>query len=236
MSSWLDNIGGSEAGSAVWALMIVLAVIVALAAMWRIYRGLTSGTFIAGGRNRKARLAVIDAAAIDSKRRVVLIRRDDVEHLLLIGGPTDVVVESRIDLAARSAEPLTGSRRPSQPDIAAATREQNKAQPRNAPSSPPPPAPAPPPSGEPVETTPTARPPQATVPTPRAAASQPPVSPAVAGASHTAPDIDPDLDRALRAELHDQSVPRPPSSTKDDTALEEEMEKLLGDLSSQTRR
>ena len=28
---------------------------------------------------------------------VVLVRRDDVEHLLLIGGPTDVVIESNID-------------------------------------------------------------------------------------------------------------------------------------------
>lgn len=49
-----------------------------------------------GGRERTRRLMVVDAAVIDTKRRVVLIRRDNVEHLVLIGGPTDVVIESRI--------------------------------------------------------------------------------------------------------------------------------------------
>ncbi len=42
------------------------------------------------------RLAVIDAAAVDGRRRLVLVRRDNVEHLLMIGGPTDVVVEPNI--------------------------------------------------------------------------------------------------------------------------------------------
>jgi len=32
------------------------------------------------------RLAVVDAAAVDGRRRLVLIRRDNVEHLLMIGG------------------------------------------------------------------------------------------------------------------------------------------------------
>ncbi|MGB8576221.1 MAG: flagellar biosynthesis protein FliO, partial [Pseudolabrys sp.] len=39
------------------------------------------------------RVAVIDAAAVDRRRSVVLIRRDNIEHLLMIGGPTDVVIE-----------------------------------------------------------------------------------------------------------------------------------------------
>ena len=47
-------------------------------------------------RNRQPRLAVIDAASVDGRRRLVLIRRDNVEHLLMIGGPTDVVVETNI--------------------------------------------------------------------------------------------------------------------------------------------
>jgi hypothetical protein len=40
----------------------------------------------------------MDATAVDSHRRLVLVRRDDVEHLILIGGPTDVVVEQNIRL------------------------------------------------------------------------------------------------------------------------------------------
>ena len=42
------------------------------------------------------RLAVIDAAAVDGRRRLVLVRRDNIEHLLMIGGPSDIVVEPNI--------------------------------------------------------------------------------------------------------------------------------------------
>lgn len=51
-------------------------------------------------RGRQPRLAVIDAATVDGRRRLVLIRRDNIEHLLMIGGPTDVVVEQNIVRAA----------------------------------------------------------------------------------------------------------------------------------------
>ena len=61
-------------------------------------------------RGRMPRLAVIDAAAVDGRRRLVLVRRDNVEHLLMIGGPSDIVVETNIvrampgrDMAPRPA-------------------------------------------------------------------------------------------------------------------------------------
>ena len=74
----------------------------------KLVRSLTFGTFVAGGRNRKTRLAVMDATAVDSHRRLVLVRRDDIEHLLLIGGPTDVVVERDIRLVSARRPALTG--------------------------------------------------------------------------------------------------------------------------------
>ncbi|MGF9567338.1 flagellar biosynthetic protein FliO [Neorhizobium sp. JUb45] len=52
--------------------------------------------FLRGGKNRQPRLQVLDAAAVDARRRLVLVRRDDVEHLIMIGGPTDIVIESSI--------------------------------------------------------------------------------------------------------------------------------------------
>jgi hypothetical protein len=52
------------------------------------------------------RLAVIDAAAVDGRRRLVLVRRDNVEHLLMIGGPTDIVVEPNIVRATPSRDAL----------------------------------------------------------------------------------------------------------------------------------
>ncbi|WP_234052282.1 MULTISPECIES: flagellar biosynthetic protein FliO [unclassified Xanthobacter] len=51
----------------------------------------------ASGRGRAGpRLAIVDAISIDPRRRLVLVRRDDVEHLVLTGGNNDVVVEQNI--------------------------------------------------------------------------------------------------------------------------------------------
>ena len=65
-------------------------------ALWLVLRfgrgRLSNGT----GRGRQPRLAVLDQAAVDKRRRLVLIRRDNVEHLILIGGATDVVIEQQI--------------------------------------------------------------------------------------------------------------------------------------------
>ena len=40
------------------------------------------------------RLAVMEHALVDRQRTLVLIRRDDVEHLIMTGGPVDVVIET----------------------------------------------------------------------------------------------------------------------------------------------
>lgn len=88
------------------AAVVVLLGLLCLALVLWIIRGRPSSPFIRGGRNRAPRLAVLDAAAIDTRRRLVLIRRDDVEHLLMIGGPTDIVIETRIALpSADHAQP-----------------------------------------------------------------------------------------------------------------------------------
>src|SRR5712691_5036102 len=70
----------------------------------------------AGGRGRQPRLAVIEGAAVDGRRRLVLIRRDNVEHLLIIGGPTDVVVEQNIVRAAGAPREMAPARPPAAPD------------------------------------------------------------------------------------------------------------------------
>jgi flagellar protein FliO/FliZ len=75
------------------AFAVVLALIGLTAWLVRRY---SSDRLGGAARGRQPRLAVIDAATIDGRRRLVLIRRDNVEHLLMIGGPTDVVVEPNI--------------------------------------------------------------------------------------------------------------------------------------------
>ena len=42
------------------------------------------------------RLGISEQASVDSRRRLVLVRRDDVEHLIMTGGPVDVVIETGI--------------------------------------------------------------------------------------------------------------------------------------------
>ena len=77
-----------------FAFVAVLALI-GLAA-WLVRRFASNRLGANTNRGRMPRLAVIDAAAVDGRRRLVLVRRDNIEHLLMIGGPTDIVVESNI--------------------------------------------------------------------------------------------------------------------------------------------
>ena len=42
------------------------------------------------------RLAVVESIALDAKRRLLLLRRDGVEHLVILGPSADVVVERAI--------------------------------------------------------------------------------------------------------------------------------------------
>jgi flagellar protein FliO/FliZ len=67
-------------------------------------------------RGRQPRLAVIDAATVDGRRRLVLIRRDNVEHLLMIGGPSDVVIEPNIVRAAGAPREAAPARPPTAAD------------------------------------------------------------------------------------------------------------------------
>jgi len=75
-------------------------VLVGLVALWLILR--LVGKKVTGRRGN--RLAVSEFHEIDKSRRLVLVRRDDVEHLVMIGGAQDLVIESGIGdkSAARS--------------------------------------------------------------------------------------------------------------------------------------
>jgi flagellar protein FliO/FliZ len=96
----LDTLfGEGQTGPKILLFLVVVLGLLALA-FWLLRRfggGRLGG---ASTRGRQPRLAMIDQAAIDNRRRLVLIRRDNVEHLLIIGGPTDVVIEQNIVRAA----------------------------------------------------------------------------------------------------------------------------------------
>ncbi len=59
--------------------------------------------------NADRRLHIVDVANVDGKRRLVLVRRDRVEHLILLGPSSETVVETGIPVSA--AEP-TAARQP----------------------------------------------------------------------------------------------------------------------------
>jgi flagellar protein FliO/FliZ len=61
---------------------------------------------------RERRLSYVERAHIDGGRKLVLIRRDGVEHLLMIGGPIDIVIETGIP-----AEPQQQQRREPAGDV-----------------------------------------------------------------------------------------------------------------------
>ncbi len=92
------------------AFLIVLGLIGAAA--WAVRRFGSGRHGGAGQRGRQPRLAVIDHASVDARRRLILIRRDNVEHLLLIGGPTDVVIEPNIVRAMPASREAPAARAP----------------------------------------------------------------------------------------------------------------------------
>ncbi|PKR55949.1 FliO/MopB family protein [Thalassospira marina] len=74
------------------ALVFVLALIGVIALLAR--------RFVPGARTvnrgKKRRLALIEVLPLDAKRRLVLVRRDDTEHLIVLSPNGDVVVERNI--------------------------------------------------------------------------------------------------------------------------------------------
>lgn len=76
----------------VLAFVLVIGLILLGAGLLRRVSGRVSG--LVPGRKGQRRLKIIETMAVDPRRRLVLVRRDGVEHLLLIGGGNDVVVET----------------------------------------------------------------------------------------------------------------------------------------------
>ncbi len=67
-----------------------------------------------GGRvraKRGSRLGISEYYEVDKSRFLVLVRRDDVEHLVLVGGSQDVVIETGISAKASRKNAGAGAKR-----------------------------------------------------------------------------------------------------------------------------
>ena len=82
------------------ALAFVVGLIGILALVARRF-GMTPRITRTAGKRGK-RLSIVDILPVDGKRRLLLIRRDDAEHLVLLGPNSETVVERGI-----SADPAT---------------------------------------------------------------------------------------------------------------------------------
>ena len=87
------------------ALILVIGLILALA--WLLKR-LGLGIGATGPLTRRRRLRAVETVLLDGRHRAVLIRRDDVEHLVLIGPNTSQVIEAGIP-ASGPSEPDQGA-------------------------------------------------------------------------------------------------------------------------------
>src|SRR6202049_5199236 len=97
-------------GKYILTILLVLALVGLVA--WLLRQFSAARRALSGSaRNRQPRLALLDHINVDARRKLVLIRRDHVEHLILIGGPTDVVVEMNI-VRATPVAPLARTVRP----------------------------------------------------------------------------------------------------------------------------
>lgn len=147
MREWLASLVGDSLAPIV--SVVVSAAIVLLLAMVIIglAKRIFAGTGGIGGRSRAPRLAILDVSPVDQKRKLVLIRRDDMEHLILIGGQNDLVVESGIQrVRTRRVEPAAPGRMEAEqaPESrpAAPVRRVPPVEPQVAPPAPPPVVPA----------------------------------------------------------------------------------------------
>lgn len=245
MFEWLDSVAGPGYTAAVLWTFAALVLLVIVLVIVKLVRSLTFGTFVAGGRNRKTRLAVMDATAIDSQRRLVLVRRDDIEHLLLIGGPTDVVVETDIRMTAPRRPALTGTEgaqqapqapRPQQSPQQPAPRPATPAtaRPQQQQQAPAPVQSRPAPPRMPLASAPlvTNSPDPKTYVAPTYSA---PARPAPAPVAAPSPRdlIDDTLMKELEVSLDDKPQAKPAKLV--DPSLDDEMAKLLGELTSHKR-
>jgi flagellar protein FliO/FliZ len=72
----------------------LIILLIGMAAWLARFLGFSTPLSLRGQKQR--RLSVVDAIALDAKRRLILISRDDVEHLICIGGTTDFMVEHNV--------------------------------------------------------------------------------------------------------------------------------------------
>jgi flagellar protein FliO/FliZ len=106
--------GEQGARYATWVLTVIVLLILVLV-VWNLLKRALGDRLNMGDRpdrrGRPPRLGITESFTVDRQgRRLVMVRRDNVEHLVMIGGPNDFVVETSIVRGERPAVARTESR------------------------------------------------------------------------------------------------------------------------------
>lgn len=86
------------------ALLFVLGLILLLAYLAKRF-GLMARVTVNSRETKDKRLNIVEILPIDAKRRLLLIRRDEVEHLVMTGAESDLVIEQNIKVNNKTADP-----------------------------------------------------------------------------------------------------------------------------------
>ncbi len=113
MPSLLNGLFGGD--NVVVTVIVALAAVILLIVLGVWGLKLVFNATGRAARGRAKRLGVVDISPVDQKRQLVLIRRDNTEHLLLIGGPQDLVIESGISAGPAATRPSRPAAQPAQP-------------------------------------------------------------------------------------------------------------------------
>jgi flagellar protein FliO/FliZ len=115
--------GGSENTllNAAFSLGIVLVLV--LLGLWAMKFLLQASSSMSRGRSR--RLQVVETLQLDSRRKVTILRRDGVEHVILTGGAQDLVLEAGVpvELATRRPQPRAAATPAPEPKTPATPEE-----------------------------------------------------------------------------------------------------------------
>lgn len=85
----------------VFALGFVIALL-ALFAYGAKRLGFIAKVTINSDKRKDKRLNIVEIMPVDAKRRLILIRRDNKEHLIMLGTERDLLIEQNIDVLSEN--------------------------------------------------------------------------------------------------------------------------------------
>jgi hypothetical protein len=92
----MELVGGPPGVAAIAGVAFLLVVLAVLHFRYRIFRRRKGRGRGKPGAVSHARIEILETKIIDADRKLVLMRCDDIEHLVMVGGPADVVVENDV--------------------------------------------------------------------------------------------------------------------------------------------